>query len=83
MFPPTGKVPQFMELRGVVQLLLEYTPKFAEVVTWPSDCTLCDVLIAANVVSVKATAITTKITIDAVIESLIFGVFCPRNYRAS
>ena len=81
MFPPAVKVPQFMELRGVVQALLEYIPKFAEVVTWPFVCTLCDVLIAANVVSVKDTAMTTKIATDVVIESFIFGVFCPRNYR--
>jgi len=72
-----------MEVRGVVQALLEYTPKFAEVVTWPFDCTLWDVLIAANVVSVKATAITTRIIMDAVIDSFVFGVVLPSNYRAS
>jgi hypothetical protein len=83
MFPPAGKVPQFMELRGAVQALLEYTPKFADVVTWPFVCTFCDVLIAANVVRVKASAMATKIATDVVIESFIFGVFCPQNYRTS
>jgi hypothetical protein len=66
-----------MELRGVVQPLSEYTPKFADVVTWPFVCTLCDVLIAANVVSVKDTAMATRIAADVVIESFIFGVSIP------
>ena len=35
MFPPGVKVPQIMEVSGVVQALLEYTPKFADVVTMP------------------------------------------------
>jgi hypothetical protein len=39
MFPPAVKVPQLIELRGVVQALLEYTPKFADVVTVPLDDT--------------------------------------------
>lgn len=32
---------------------------------------------AAKVVSVKAIAITARITMDAVMESFIFGVICP------
>lgn len=77
MVPHVIKAPQFMEFRGVVQALLEYTLKFAEVVTWPLDDKLWDVVIVPKVVSVKATAITTKIITDAVMESFIFGVFCP------
>lgn len=39
MVPPAVKVPQLMELRGVVQSLSEYTPKFADVDTVPLDGT--------------------------------------------
>ncbi len=77
MFPPGVKVPQFMELIGVVHALFEYTPKFGEVVTWPLDDSIWEVVMAAKVVSVSPTAITTKIVTDAIIESFIFGVFYP------
>jgi hypothetical protein len=40
MFPPAVKAPQLIELKGVVQALLEYTLKFAEVVTWPLEVKL-------------------------------------------
>ena len=76
MFPPAVKVPQFMEFSEVVQVLSEYTPKFADVVTCPLDDRLCDVVMAAKVVNVNAIAIITKIITEAVIESFIFGVFC-------
>jgi hypothetical protein len=77
MFPPAVKVPQLMELKGVVQALLEYTLKFAEVVTWPLDDKLWDVLMAAKVVSVRAIAIMANAITVAVMESFIFGVFIP------
>jgi hypothetical protein len=84
MFPPAVKDPQFMELREVVQALFEYTPKFAEVVTCPLDDRLWEVVMAAKVVKVKASAIKTKIITDAVTESFIFGVFCsPQIPRVS
>jgi hypothetical protein len=40
MFVPALSVPQFTELTGVVQALLEYTPKFADVLIWPLDARL-------------------------------------------
>jgi hypothetical protein len=77
MFPPAVKVPQLMELKGVVHALLEYTPKFAEVVTWPLDGTFWDVLIAAKVVSDRVNATMTKDIIDVVMDSFSFGIFYP------
>ena len=77
MFPPAVKVPQFIELKEVVQALFENTPRFADVVTCPLDDRLWLVVMAAKVVNVRATAIKTKIITDAVTESFIFGVFCP------
>lgn len=77
MFAPAVTVPQFMELMGVVQALFEYTPKFAEVETVPLDDRFCDVLMAANVVNVRARAIMTKATIEVVSESFSFAVFYP------
>ena len=38
--PPGVKVPQFMELRGMVHALSEYTPKFADVDTAPAGDTV-------------------------------------------
>ena len=77
MFVPAVRVPQFMELMGVVQALFEYTPKFADVETGPLDGRFCDVLMAAYVVSVRARAIMTNAIIEVVSESFIFGVFYP------
>jgi hypothetical protein len=75
--PPIVKVPQFMELRVVVHALLEYTPKFADVVTVPVEDTVVDVLRAANVVSVRAIPIMTNAATAVVIESLRFAVIIP------
>jgi hypothetical protein len=77
MVPPTVKVPQFMELRGMVHALSEYTPKFADVDTAPVEDTVVDVLRAANVVSVKAIPIMTNATTAVVIESFRFAVVIP------
>lgn len=41
--PPAVKFPQFIELRGVVHALLEYTPQFADVVTAPLEDRFGDV----------------------------------------
>jgi hypothetical protein len=75
LVPPAVKVPQLMELSGVVHALSEYTPKFADVFTAPLDDTFLDVLMAAKVVSDKANATITNAITDAVIESFSFCVF--------
>jgi hypothetical protein len=55
MLHPGVKVPQFTELMGVVHALLEYTPKFADVVTDLMEYpVLYDVITAAKAVSDKA-----------------------------
>jgi hypothetical protein len=74
MFPPGVKFPQFMELRGVVHALLEYTPKFADVETAPVEDKVEDVEMAAKVVSVRAIPIITNATTAVVIESFRFAV---------
>ena len=45
--PPAVKVPQSKEVSGVVHALLEYTPRFAEVVTVPLEDTFWVVVMAA------------------------------------
>ncbi len=75
--PPGVKVPQGMELREVVHPLLEYTPKFADVVTVPVEGKVVDVLRDAKVVSVKAIPIIANATTAVVIESLRFTVIIP------
>ena len=74
---PAVKAPQFMEVRGVVHPLLEYTPKFADVDTVPLEDKVEDVLKTAKVVSVKAIPIITNATIAVVIERLHFAVIIP------
>jgi len=74
---PGAKVPQFMELRGVVHELLVYTPKPADVVTVPLVDKVEDVLRAAKVVNVKAIPIMTNATIAVVIESFGFAMIFP------
>jgi hypothetical protein len=66
-----------MELREVVHPLLEYTPKFADVVTVPVEDKVEDVLRAAKVVSVKAIPIITNAATAVVIENLRFAVITP------
>jgi hypothetical protein len=79
MFPPAVKVPQFIELRGVVQALLEYKPKFADPVTLPLGEGGLAALTATKVVSDRATAISTSAITAAVMGSFVFGVFFPCN----
>ena len=81
LVPPAVKVPQFMELRGCVHPLSEYTPKFADEDTVPVEYKGEDVLRAAKVVSVKATPIITNAAIAVVIESLRFAVIVPCSKR--
>ena len=66
-----------MVVNGVVQLAFEYTPKFADVLILPLDDSLCELVVAAKVVTVNTVAIRTSAIIDAVTESFIFGVFVP------
>jgi hypothetical protein len=77
MFPPMINVPQLIELRGVVQALLEYTPKSADLNTLPLGEGVLDAPAAAKVVSDRATAIITSAITAAVMESFVFGVFFP------
>jgi hypothetical protein len=81
MVPPAVKVPQSMALRGVVQALLEYTPKLADLDTLPLGEGILDAPTAAKVVSDRANAIITNAITVAVMESFIFGVFFPADYR--
>ncbi len=76
-FPPAVKVPQSMELRGVVQALFEYTPKFADVDTEPVVPTVWVEDMAAKVVRVKRHAIVTNDITAAVTETFTFGMFNP------
>jgi histidine ammonia-lyase len=66
-----------MELREVVHWLLEYTPKPADVDTVPVEDIFVDVVMAANVVSVKAIPIITNAITAVAIESLRFAVIVP------
>jgi hypothetical protein len=77
MVPPGVKVPQFTELREVVHALSEYTPKFADVDTVPTEDTDVDVEMAEKVVSAKANPIMTNATTAIVIESFRFAVIPP------
>ena len=77
MVPPGVKVPQLMELMGVVHVLSEYTPKFGDVDTAPVKDTVVDVVMAAKVVSAKASPIMTNATTEVVIESFRFAVIIP------
>lgn len=61
----------------MVHALSEYTPKFADVATVPVESNVEDVVRAAKVVSVKATAIIAKVAIAIIIESLRFSVVFP------
>ena len=79
--PPGVNVPQFMELRGVVHALLEYTPKFADVVTVPVEDTVVDVVMAAKVISDKTIPIMTNVTTAVVIESFRFAIFISTNKK--
>jgi hypothetical protein len=79
------KVPQVMELRGVVHALSEYKPQFADVDTVPLEDTGGDVgtvpledtggdvVMAAKVVSAKANPIMTNATTAVVIGSFRFN----------
>jgi hypothetical protein len=80
MFSPAVKVPKFKELRGVVQALLEYTPRSADLVTLPLGEGVLDALTAAKVVSDRATAVIISAITAVVMWSLVFDVFFP-NYR--
>ena len=60
----------------MVHALSEYTPKFADVATVPVESNVEDVVRAAKVVSVKATAIIAGV-IAIIIESLRFSVVFP------
>ncbi len=77
MFVPGVMVPQSMLVNGMVQLAFEYTPKFADVFILPLDVSFCELVVAAKVVTVNTVAIRTSAIIDAVMESVIFGVFVP------
>ena len=61
-----------MELRGVVHALLEYTPKFADVVTVPVEDTVVDVVMAAKVISDKAIPIMINAAVIAPHKNLVF-----------
>jgi len=74
LVPPTVKVPQFMELKGMVHAALENTPKFAEVDIAPDEAKVVDVVTAEKVVSTEAIPIMTNATAATVIESLRFSV---------
>lgn len=54
---PGIKVPQFIELKDVVQALSEYTLKFADVDTVPLEDKVVDVLTEAKELSDKTIAI--------------------------
>ena len=79
--PPAVKVPQLMELRGMVHALLEYTPKPADVVTVPLEDIVVDVVMAAKVVSAKAIPIMTNVTTAVVIESFRFAIIISTNKK--
>jgi hypothetical protein len=71
--PPAVKVPQFIELRGVVHALLEYTPKFADADTVPVEDTVVDVVNVAKVLSDKAIPVIINATTAIVIENFRFA----------
>ena len=72
MVSPGVKVPQFMELRGMVHALLEYTPKFAEVDTVLAEDTVSDVVTTEKVISVKAIAIMANATVISTHKNPVF-----------
>jgi hypothetical protein len=73
MTPPGVKVPQFMELWGVVHALLEYTAKFADVVTVPVEDTVVDVVNVAKALSDKAIPIIINAATAIIIENFRFA----------
>jgi hypothetical protein len=75
MFVPGFMVPQFIELKELVHPLSEYTPRFAETFTVPLDDRFCVELMAANVVSVSASAVMTNAITAVDTESFGFFVF--------
>ena len=77
--PPAVKVPQFMELRGMVHALLEYTPKFADADTVPLEDKVADVVMAEKVVIDKDIPIMTNATAAVIIESFSFAVIIPSS----
>jgi len=79
LVPPAVKVPQFMELRGVVHALLEYTPKFADADTVPLEDKVADVVMAEKVVIDKDIPIMTNATAAVIIESFSFAVIIPSS----
>jgi hypothetical protein len=66
------KVPQLTELRGMVQLLSEYAPKFADVDIVPVEDTVVDVVMAEKVISDKASPIMINAAVIAPHKNLVF-----------
>lgn len=79
LVPPAVKLPQFMELRGWVHPLSEYTPKFADVDIVPVEAKVMDVLMAEKVVIDKASPIMTNAITAVIIESFSFAVIIPSS----